>query len=311
MTKNKDNTSSSDYIVSLNMNQLQGRMLRVPASKTKKREILFIYGHHSSLERWWGLVQILSEYGNVTVPDLPGFGGMESFYKIGEKPTLDSYADYMAAFVKLRYNRKRLTIVGMSFGFLVATRMLQRYPELAKRVDILISIVGFAHKDDFKFSRRQLLAYRTASWILSRRVPAMLFRSICLQPVLIRAIYSKTPNAKHKFADLDNETHEKMMDFEVHLWHANDVRTHWFTTHAMFTVDNCQKQINLPVWHVTVKADQYFDGYHIEQHMRVIFNDFHQVVSRQTAHAPSVIADAQAAAPLIPAKIRRLLARPS
>jgi pimeloyl-ACP methyl ester carboxylesterase len=311
MAKNKDNTSASDYIESLNMNHLQGRMLRVPATKTKKREILFIYGHHSSLERWWGLVQILSEYGNVTVPDLPGFGGMESFYKIGEKPTLDNYADYLAAFVKLRYNRKRLTIIGMSFGFLVATRMLQRYPELTKRVDLLISIVGFSHKDDFKFSRRRLFIYRTTARVLAHRLPAMLFRGICLQPTLIRALYSKTPNAKHKFADLDSETHQQMMDFEIHLWHANDVRTHWFTTHGMLTVDNCHKQISLPVWHVTVKADQYFDDYHIEQHMRIIFTDFNQVVSRQTAHAPSVIADAQAAAPLIPAKIRRLLSRAS
>lgn len=308
MTKKKE-MLASDYIMPLNMNHLQGRMLRVPALKTKKREMLFIYGHHSSLERWWGLVQVLADYGTVTVPDLPGFGGMESFYKIGEKPTLDSYADYLAAFVKLRYNRKRLTIIGMSFGFLVATRMLQRYPELAKRVDILISIVGFTHKDDFKFSRRRAVVYRSLAWVLSRRPMAIVFRALCLQPILIRTMYSKTPNAKHKFANLDHETHKEMTEFEIHLWHANDVRTHWSTTYDMLTVDNCHKQVALPVWHVAVKSDQYFDAYRIEQHMKVIFTDFTQVVSRQEAHAPSVIADAQAAAPLMPAKIRKLLAK--
>src|SRR5205085_11669969 len=91
-----------DYIVPLNINGLEGRVMHLPAPKTKKagqREILFVYGLHSSLERWWGLTQVLNRYGAVTMPDLPGFGGMDSFYTIGKKPTLDNMADYLAAFV--------------------------------------------------------------------------------------------------------------------------------------------------------------------------------------------------------------------
>jgi pimeloyl-ACP methyl ester carboxylesterase len=298
----------ADFIAPLYMNGLHGRMLRLPAPEGKRREILFVYGHHSTLERWWGLVQDLNQYGAVTMPDLPGFGGMQSFYKIGEEPTLDDFADYLAAFIKLRYNRKRMTIIGMSFGFVVATRMLQRYPDLAKKVELLISVVGFAHKDDFKFSRRNKVLFLGLSRLLSTRPAAILFRNIALHPTLIRAMYSKTPNAKHKFAGLDPETHKRMMDVEVKLWHANDVRTHWVTTHAMLTLDNCRIQVGLPVWHVGVKADQYFDDHRVEQHMRVIFTDFQQAKSRMTAHAPSVIAEARTAAPLIPAKIRRVLA---
>src|SRR3954470_17459407 len=133
----------ADYIVPLNINRLDGRMLRLPAKsarQAKNREILFVYGLHSSLERWWGLTQVLSRYGNVTMPDLPGFGGMDSFYKIGKKPTLDNMADYLAAFIKLRYKNKKLIIAGMSFGFVIATRLLQRYPELTKKVALLVSI---------------------------------------------------------------------------------------------------------------------------------------------------------------------------
>ena len=85
-----------------------------------------LYGHHSSLERVYGLAEDMSQYGNVTIPDYPGFGGMDSFYKIGMKPTLDNLADYLATFVKLRYRGKKVTIVGMSLGFVIATRMLQR-----------------------------------------------------------------------------------------------------------------------------------------------------------------------------------------
>src|SRR5581483_6795608 len=77
----------ADYIVPLNMNGLQGRMLHLPAPAGRKREILLLYGHHSSLERWWGIAQVLNRYGAVTMPDLPGFGGMDSLYKIGRKPS--------------------------------------------------------------------------------------------------------------------------------------------------------------------------------------------------------------------------------
>src|SRR5438128_12108327 len=108
-----------DYIEPLFMNGLQGRMLRLPAPKGKSRDILFVYGHHSSLERWWGVVQDLNQYGSVTMPDLPGFGGMQSLYKIGEEPTIDNLADYLAAFIKLRYKNKKITIAGLSFGFVV------------------------------------------------------------------------------------------------------------------------------------------------------------------------------------------------
>src|SRR5665213_391336 len=150
----------TDYIVPLNINGLEGRMLHVPAPARRDREMLLIYGHHALLERWWGLVETLNEYGAVTMPDLPGFGGMDSFRKIKKAPTIDNYADYLAAFIKLRYRRRHLTIIGISFGFVVATRMLQRYPELTKRVDFIVSIVGFMHKDDFLFSRREHITAR-------------------------------------------------------------------------------------------------------------------------------------------------------
>src|SRR5690349_17907325 len=102
----------AEYIVPLNMNGLKGRLLRLPPKKNKKREILLVYGHHSSLERMYSIAQVLNAYGAVTLPDLPGFGGMDSFYKIKEKPDIDTMADYLASVVKLRYKGRRITILG-------------------------------------------------------------------------------------------------------------------------------------------------------------------------------------------------------
>ena len=86
----------ADYIQPLNINGLEGRMLHVPAPPKKHREILLLYGHHAKLERWWSLVENLQQYGSVTMPDLPGFGGMDSFYRVHRRPTIDAFADYLA-----------------------------------------------------------------------------------------------------------------------------------------------------------------------------------------------------------------------
>jgi pimeloyl-ACP methyl ester carboxylesterase len=304
----KQTADPADYIQPLNMNGLEGRMLHMPHPKNGKREILFVYGHHSSLERWWGIAKFLNRYTAVTMPDLPGFGGMDSFHKIGKKPDIDTFADYLAAFVKLRYNRKRVIIVGMSFGFVVATRMLQRYPELTKRIDMLVSFAGFAHQDDFTFSRPRRAFYLGGTRLLSHKLPAAFFRQVCLHPAILRAVYRRTNNAKDKFAGVIGEELEEITRFEINLWHTNDIRTWAYTTVEFLRLDNCQVQVGVPVYHLAVDGDRYFDNNRVEQHFRVIFSDFVLLTTLKLAnHAPSVIADEKAAAAFVPPKLRRML----
>lgn len=272
--------------------------------------MLFVYGHHSSLERWWGLMEVLNEYGAVTMPDLPGFGGMDSFYKVGRKPTIDNMADYLAAFLKWRYKRKKkITLVGMSFGFVVITRMLQRYPEFVPKVDLLVSLVGFAHKDDFTFSKSRYRFYSGATKFFSHKIPATVFRYVALNAPTLRLAYARTHNAKKKFAAAaTKEDFKRLMDFEIVLWQSNDVQTYMYTTVEFLHLDNCKQQVDLPVWHVTTTNDHFFDHTIVEQHMRVIFSEFHEAETKLMSHAPSVIADAEMAAPLVPTKLRKVLA---
>jgi pimeloyl-ACP methyl ester carboxylesterase len=299
----------ADFIVPLNINGLEGRMLRMPGdAKRRDVEILLVYGHHASLERWWGLALALRHYGTVTMPDLPGFGGMDSFYKIGKKPTIDNLADYLAAVVKLRYKRKRIVIIGMSFGFVIATRMLQRYPELSKKVLLLVSIVGFAHKDDFTFSKVRYYSYLNAARIFRLRVPATIFRRVALNSLILRHLYKRTHNARDKFSGATTKDElAYLLDVEIGLWHENDVRTYMYTTTQFLQFDNCASQIDLPVWQVSAHDDRFFDNYLIEQHMRIIFSDFHDIPSKMTTHAPSVIASEKMATLLLPIKLRRVL----
>lgn len=311
MGKQKD-PDASEFIVPLNMNGLQGRMLRLPAERPTNRELLVVYGHHAKLERWWGLIQNFNAYGNVTMPDLPGFGGMDSFYKIGQKPTIDNLADYLASFVKLRYKRRRLVIVGISFGFVVATRMLQRYPELAKKVDLVVSCVGFAHHDDFTFTKPRMFMYRTLVRLVMLPGVMGAFKLIGLNKYSLRYAYTRTHNARHKFeaAAADGlDTFNAVMETEIELWRINDLKTHLFTTKQFLHLDNCKQQVNVPVVHIGTKGDYYFNGHIVEQHLRVIYREYTGMELDLRTHAPSVVATKKESAMFIPPKLRKQLSK--
>ncbi len=308
MTSNSDQLiAMQKHIKPLNMNGLSGRMLRMPAPANTKREILMVYGHHSSLERMYGICEAFNEYGAITMPDLPGCGGMDSFYSIGMKPTLDNMADYMASFVKLRYRNKKVTIICMSLGFVIVTRMLQRYPELQSKVQLLISVVGFSHKYDFTFTKPRYFFYLNGAKFFSLKLPSMFFYNVFLNPSVIRTLYSKTHNAKKKFKGLSEEEKNTATEFEVNLWRNDDIQTYFKLGIVMLTINNCDRQIDLPVHHIAVDADQYFDNSVVEQHMRVIFNDFTEHIAYINNHAPSIVATKEEAEPFIPKSIKKLL----
>lgn len=301
-------TSPKSYIDPLHINGMSGRVMCVPSQSKTKRQILVVYGHHSTLERWWGLVQNFADFGEVTMPDLPGFGGMDSFYTIGMKPTLDNYADYMAAYVKMRYSRKKVAIVGISFGFLVVTRMLQKYPELNDKVEVLISAMGFMRYDEFTFSPTRYRLYVLGARVMAFRPIGMAVGALCYNKAVLRALYTRSHNAKHKFMSIkDAKQFEKTLDMEVKLWKSNDYRSHWFTTVQMLQVDQCNESVNLPVWHVHTDSDNYFNNAVVEQHMNIVFSEFVPLKIDANAHAPSVIATKRQAASFIPSQLRGML----
>lgn len=296
-----------DYIQPLFVNGMEGRVLRVPAAKTGQREMLLLYGHHALLERWWGLVQNLATYGTVTMPDLPGLGGMDSFYTIGKRPTLDAYADYLAAFVKLRYHGRRFTIIGVSFGFIIATRMLQKYPELANKVDMVVSIVGFMHYDDFVFSPGRLRLLSGFSRLLSVPPFPALIRYIGLNHFMIKNIYTRTASGRRRFQEVGAERFDELVRFETRLWQENDVRTHWYTTSEFLALDNCTKEIHLPLFSVFSNADQYFDTSIVEQHMRVVYDEVTVATMKSVSHTPSIVGTKQELSVMIPAALKKKL----
>ncbi len=305
-----EKTSPADFIVPLSINGLQGRVLSVPSSKrTRKREMLLIYGHHASLERIFSMAESLSEFGNVTVPDLPGFGGMDSFYRINQVPNVENMADYLATFIKLRYKKKRITILGMSWGFVVATKMLQKYPSLAKQVDLFVSMVGFTKYEEFKLSQNGFRFWRFVSSLFSSFLGSLFFRYILLMSPVIKTTYRLQATTHPKMKNASKEELEKRINFEVVLWHANDVRTHWFTGGEMLKLDLTHEKANLGVVHIEVDTDQYFDNRKVVPHLKQIFSDVTTAKAYLPNHAPTIIDDAKTAGAIFPSKVRKLLAK--
>ena len=305
---NKIVSTTADHVTPLNINGLEGRVLRLTAPKNRKREILLLYGSHSSQERMFGLAEAINKYGAVTMPDWPGFGGMDSLYKIGKKPDVDTMADYLASFVKMRYKRRRFTIIGMSYGFIVATRMLQRYPDIAKNVEFIVSIVGFVHKDDFRINRRDFFLMKLGARILHYRLPCYVAMALIREPT-IRATYNLVADGHAKMKDADNAERQRRIEFEIVLWKCNDLRTYFYTSHTMFHLDLCDMQTTVPVYHIAVANDQYLDNKVVEQHLAIIYPEVNVIPVRIDAHMPTIVADAKDVAPFIPAKLRRILAK--
>jgi pimeloyl-ACP methyl ester carboxylesterase len=296
------------FISPLVLNTMHGRVLRMPsADASNDREILFIYGQHSSIERWWGMIQALNRYGSVTVPDLPGYGGMESLYSIGRVPTFDELGDYLAEFVSSHYGDKNFTIVGLSIGFAIVTRMLERHPELTKQVTLLVSTVGLAHHEDFIFSKSRQAFYVYGSKFFSIRPLDLVLKHVFFSPFILRRVYHHSFNAKEKFDALTGDEFTRTMEMELELWKINDLRTWMRSNIEMFKLDNTKSRVDLPVLHLSVRKDRYFDLERVEKHYRQIFSGYDHIQLLTDSHGPSVIATPEEAAVLIPPKLQELL----
>lgn len=290
---------------------MDGRTLRLPASSQKaNRQILLLYGHHASLERLSGLAEAMNAYGPVTMPDLPGLGGMSSFYTIGQEPTLDNYADYMASIIKLYFKRKRFTIVAMSFSVAIIVRTLQKYPELAKRVDLFVSMAGFVRKDEFIFDKPTFLGLRTLAYVFEKPVPAFVMSHLVLTKPVITTTYKLVAARHSKMKDAgDKIERDKRIAFEVGLWRMNDLRTRMHTMTTMFTLDLCNERVyKVPLIHVAAGQDRYFDNTVVTEHFKVIFDKVTSMQSSIPNHAPSIMADAEEARTFLPDDLQRLLA---
>lgn len=299
---------SDKYIKPLNMNGLIGRILRMPTQNDNyNQEILIVYGHHSNLERMSGFAEFFSRYGNVTIPDLPGFGGMDSFYKMNQKPTVDAYADYLAAFVKLKFNRKKVVIIGMSFGVPIYIRMLQKYPKLRKKVKYCVSLVGFVHHEDISLPKKFYWPMKVMAISGSGYISSLIVKKIFLRKLVIKALYMSVASKHGKLQDAKESELKKRIALETNLWLQNDFRTRNYTLKQIDKLDLCDIRVENKMYHISAANDIYFNPEVVSQHMQIIFEEFEMFYLSLKAHAPSVTANGDDIAKFTPPELVKLL----
>lgn len=130
-----------------------------------------------------------------------------------------------------------------------------------------------------------------------------------MRPANIRFVYNRVADTHSKLHDADEAERKKRIDFEIVLWQCNDIRTYMDNVVSMLTLDLCKQRVDMPIYHVAVVPDRYFDNNVVEQHLNVIYKKVTVVESSMAGHAPTIVADAEEAAPFMPAKLRRILAR--
>lgn len=292
----------SELLKESRIDGLPGRVLEIPSQhRPHTLPILLIYGHHSSLERMLSTARAFSEYGPVTIPDLPGFGGMPSLTTIKKAPTIDNLADYLADFIRWRFpHGEPFILEGLSLGFVLAVRMLQRHPALAPQVRHLVSIVGFAHENDFRMDPRRRRRLARVAQAMARRPVAALFSGLILRKPFIAGTYHVRSRSHPKMKGYTWQERQDLIDFETILWKTNEVRTYFTTMSQMLRLDLTSKPLPMPVEHVAVANDQYFDNDRIAAHLGSIFTEVHVHKATLPNHAPTVLEDPSDAKALIP-----------
>jgi hypothetical protein len=65
----------------------------------------------------------------------------------------------------------------------------------------------------------------------------------------------------------------------------------------------------MDVWHVAASHDTYFNNEFVEQHMRVVFADYHRSTMHSKSHTPHLLGDKKDMAVMVPPPLRARLRR--
>lgn len=285
---------------------LAGRYGHWPANRTNAtRTFVLVYGQHATIERLKPIIETLQNYGDVYLADNPGFGGMDSPYKIKAYPDLDFYAQHLKNFIDRYVDPSRqLTLVGVSYGFQMLVEFLHSYPMYCQRVEQLISFVGFVSHKDFNMPKRVSIPLMYMLCNSGRtKLGAALYDRI-LNERLIMATYKATKPIQAKFKNLDGDEAKQYAREQAWLWLVNDNRTHGVTAWDFFKkTDLTAYRIDVEAIHIGVPKDHLLRNHQIEDEMSRMFSTFTAYSLHLDNHAPLDLDTAKKVQSMLPKAI--------
>lgn len=289
---------------------LQGRYGHWPATHAKaKRTFVLVYGQHATLERLVPIIEALRDYGDVYLADNPGFGGMESAYKIGRYPDLQFYGEHLKHFIDEYIPADRqLTLFGISYGFQMLTQLLHDYPELNPRVEQIASFVGFVSHKDFNMPKRISIPLMYLLTNTGRTKIGTAIYDRILSERLIGAVYSLTRPIQPKFKTLKGEEAKRYAQEQAWLWIVNDNRTHGVTAWDFFKRNDLTGyRLQAEAIHIGVPNDHFFNNVQIEAELKHMFPKLTTLRLNLDNHAPLDIDTPEKVKELLPAELDKIL----
>ena len=269
---------------------LHGRYVHLPAkSPAAKRTFIILYGHHATLERIIPIAETLSEYGDVYMPDNPGFGGMDSSYKIGQKANLEFFAGHLKYFIDNYVEPSRLiSIMGISFGFQIAVDFVHRYPEYEQRIENLVSFAGFVSPRNIGMSpgKRILFKYLLGKTGKSKLGAAVM--GLAINDFTITKIYQLTWKQNVRFDSIPPSAVDEYIAGQVMLWKSSDHRTHAQTGFDFFGANELStyRFNDLSLIHVGIPRDHFINDAAVRKDMKLMFKKVLLLELDIPSHAP-------------------------
>ena len=258
---------------------------------------MFVYGIHGSLERFYGVIHFLARFGRVIAPDLPGFGGMETLAKANRKQNLDNVADYLAEVLEREIPEGQITLVGLSYGFVVITRMLERQTVIANRSDMAISLMGLVDGQDLAMRGFKRFGAEVVTLLARTPVISVLYSAIVSSRWMLNLMYR--PNHP-KMRALGRVKRAEFIEFESYLWRCNDLATWGRSLHELFHLSARAAQLPVPLFNIATKHDHWLDIATTEAHLRMEYAFVTTYSSDISNHGGVAYEDEQEAYAMIP-----------
>lgn len=288
---------------------LRGRyILQSAVRTTAKRVFLVIYGQHATIERLLPTVEALSQYGTVYLVDTPGFGGMESPYRVGEQPTLNFYDGHLKhIFDTLLPRDKRITIFGISYGLQLASHFLAHHPDYVERIEDVVSFVGLVSHTNFRISPSLEFTLKYLACGPGRYpAGAWVYQNIILRDSILQAYYRYIMVPKKvELKGAPRTKIERYVKEQSWLWRINDPRTHAKTAwDFLFVTDLTDLRIAMPITHAGVPNDHFLDNDNVVDGLTKMYSrvDTHSIDLH--GHAPVSTDEADDVLKFIPENLK-------
>jgi hypothetical protein len=222
---------------------------------------------------------------------------MDSFRRVGRKGTIEDYAEYLASFVQLRFKRRRVTIIAIGSGLAMVVRMCQRYPEIAKKVDQIVSVGGWLHHDDWLADKQSQAVAAILAKMLAAPVIGRLAGAYWLRAGLFNLLH-QAGEALYQLCSLDPLLAGPTSLPAAERYRQPDAAAQWRLVAEGLQLDACQKRLAIPAYCLVDRLPLLVNNQVAEQHFRVVFE----------APTFQVVGFSQlAATELLTPKLRRLL----